>query len=170
MSKKHTTEDILQLLDSKNLVWVDKVYINNKTPLNCVCKICGNTCNPIYVNLYRQPGGCVNCAGQSRPTNEHIKKILDEKNLIWIDEVYINSKTELNCVCKICNSTSRPTYDNLRKQGGCRKCGNVIGTSKLKIKIEEIEKLLAKYNLIWIDKEYINSGAKIKCKCKKVQQ
>ena len=80
MSKKHTTEDILQLLDSKNLVWVDKAWGGKRNFKNI--KYRDNIKNEYFKN--HPEIIFVRISYTEKNPLEYIKKILYDKDLIQV--------------------------------------------------------------------------------------
>jgi hypothetical protein len=48
LSRKIDKSVVRNILDQKDLIWVDEIYVNNRSPLYCVCSGCGLVVFPTY--------------------------------------------------------------------------------------------------------------------------
>ena len=129
MSRKTTitNEQIQQLVDKNNLVWIDKVNPGSHGKLNCICRVCGRDTNPRYHDLRAGHTGCKLCAmrkiATGRSSNiEKVRNILKKVNLKLLDEFCKNNKTHVGCVCLICGFVFKIRPDSALQGHGCPVC------------------------------------------------
>ena len=117
---------------------------------------------------------CKKCAteevvSKQRLNKETILKILQLKNLEWIDEDYKSNDLPIKVKCKKCNHIFYPTIHNLKSGSRCPNCFE-LNRGKKKIipyekRVEYIEKF--GFKILTPKEEYINGSTKIKFKCSK---
>lgn len=126
---KHTHEDFIQKLKDKNIyVNVISDYAGCHQNVRCKCNICNNDFDIIAGNLLKH--GCPIC-GIKRRTLIHTKshetfekELYAQNQNIEIIGKYINSKTPIECMCKICGNKWFAIPDGLLgdKGTGCPHC------------------------------------------------
>jgi len=126
-TRRHTYEYVKQYYLDRNIKLLSLHYVNNKQRLECQCLRCGYVWLARFDGVVSKGYGCSQCAGLLSPSVEKVEKFLEEKKLIWVDKVYVNSKLPLKCICKICSQECAPSYNSLLKQGGCQFCGFLAG-------------------------------------------
>lgn len=103
-------------------------YVNNRSPLHCVCNICGHMWFPNYLNLI---GGsrCPECskkksANMRRFTSEYVALKVEDihDGHIHIIGEYQNSHAPLLCGCNICEYEWFPRFSDLQNGHGCPNC------------------------------------------------
>lgn len=161
-NQKLTNEQVQKMLDENSLEWLDGVYKNNGTPLNCRCKKCERHCSPTYCNLYKGKSGCKFCYYEKKKNPiEEVRNFLNSINLTWVDGIYKDCDTPLNCICKICKRECRLTlYYLKRNKNSCKFCSGMSQPSQ-----DDIQILMAKNNLTWQDKVYKNNREPLNCVC-----
>jgi len=169
---KHNYEEINKLLEEKGLYDWDGIYANNRTSINCKCKLCNKKCSPKYSDLEQSVGGCSFCGHKAggeklKNTKEDVILLLEEGNLYDWDGIYVNSITPISCKCKICNSECHPSCANLQQGvGGCSVCGHKEGGEKIRNTTEDIKILLEEKNLYGWNEIYLGSSMPLICRCK----
>lgn len=162
MAKRKTHEKFIEEMRvaNQNIEIISK-YINDRTKIECRCKICGNEWCAIPHNLLRREG-CSNCAKNKKKTHEEFIEELSKlnKNIKILGE-YMGAKTPIECECLIDGYRWFATPDMLLGHTGCPKCHNVArrDTASFVCEMKEINpniKILG---------EYINLKTKTKCVC-----
>ena len=173
-SRTKTYEQFMEDFKIKNKhaqsIEILEPYTKVHTEIKCRCKICEHEWTPTPSNLLNGHG-CPKCKGiritQNRTkTHEQFMRELETKNKhghdIEILGDYENDKAKIKCRCKICGYKWSPTANSLLHGHGCPKCaGKVIPTTE-----EFKEKLYQISPDIEVLGSYIDSGTKIKCRCK----
>lgn len=124
-----------------------KSYVNNKTPIECKCKICGNKMKKRPDALLSGHAGCKTCGYEalhnlfSFTQEEFEKRAADSNPNVEILGKYYNNNMDVLCRCKICNNEWETKPVNILYNGsGCPKCCASHGEIKL-------NSLLNKYNI-----------------------
>lgn len=131
--QRQTTESFKQLLYFINpMIDVLGEYKNIETPILCQCKVDGYMWMARPHHL-KNGVGCPKCAGVAANTIEDVKDYL-EKNMPNVEVVgeYINNKSPLQCVCKICGQTWTSTYNSLMHHHGCPHCAESHGEKRVR--------------------------------------
>jgi hypothetical protein len=138
-------------------------YKNNRTRVDVMCNICGNTFSPKASSLY-MGHGCPYCAGTVGKTTEQFIDEMSKKNPnVKILGKYKNSKTKIETLCNKCGHLWMPTPNTLLKGEGCPKCSGLMK----KTQEEFVEEMRIKHPTITVIGEYINNRTKVKCFCNK---
>lgn len=121
---------------NKNIDIIGK-YVNTKTPIECICKECGN----IFSSIPHQieiGNGCKKCADKKRGLASRksydifISEVkLQNPNVEIIGE-YITSHDHIETKCLLCGTIWTPIADSLLRGNGCPCCKS----SKLESKVE----------------------------------
>lgn len=111
-------------------------YINSDTKVMVKCKICGYKWGITPSHIY-SGRGCPKCA-QERKRNIFAKSHDEFKNelhdinpAISVIGHYVNSKTKVECMCKICGRRWSAIPINLLKGKGCPRCAASNGEKKI---------------------------------------
>lgn len=136
-------------------------YKNNRTRVDVMCNVCGNTFSPKASSLY-MGHGCPYCSGRVGKTTEQFIDEMSEKNPnVKILGKYKNSKTKIETLCNKCGHLWKPTPNTLLKGEGCPKCSGLMK----KTQEEFVEEMRIKHPTITVIGEYINNRTKVKCFC-----
>lgn len=142
----------------------EETYINNNTPMKCLCKICGHRWSPTWASL-RQGCGCPRCANNLTLTIEIVRYELSKinPNIEILSSEYVNNHTPLKCRCKIDGHVWYKSWNKLKQGIGCAKCAGV-----LKLTLNEIIDVLKTESptLCILSKEYRGSSKKMEVMCK----
>ena len=100
------------------------------------CNICNNEWKTIPDVVL---GGhtCPKCSHKQsgdiwrKSKNTFIKEISNINSNIEITGEYINDSTQIECLCKICNTKWKATPNNLLHNSGCPKCKSSKGENKI---------------------------------------
>lgn len=141
-------------------------YEASETPIECTCKICNYKWKTHPHGLMNK-SGCPRCAGTLKYTTESFKEAYYNKfpdsNVIIAGE-YINTKTKIRCLCKVCDWEWHTKPSLLMSNHGCPKCVGNIKYNTASFKGAYYEKY-PDSNVI-IAGEYVNTKTKIRCLCK----
>lgn len=161
---KFTDEQIREeVAKINNSIEIVGKYVNQRTKIQCKCKICGFLWNTTPDSLLHKHG-CPNCARLAKyKTNEQFKSQLSNKHdSIELIGEYINDHTKVHCKCMICGYEWNILPNELLYGNGCRICNNQQRKTQ-----EEFEIQLAAVNSdIQVLGNYVNFDTRIKCKCK----
>mgnify|MGYP003571244943 CR=1 FL=1 len=157
--KRYTIDEFkIKLSDvNSNIEILSDVYVNNRTPLKCKCKVCNNMWEAKPQHLLRGHG-CLKC---------HLNKISLSINDIQnkVEDVIIIGKNnnKLNCKCEICGYEWN-TYKNCILQNHkCPRCAikrRALTDEEFINRLDKINKdviLLEKYN-------GMNNKVNVRCK------
>lgn len=98
---------------------------------------------------------------------EYVKNFLLSKNIILLDNEYINHSTPLNYQCKICNHIWKNCFNNIKNSNqGCPKCSRKRVSENQKIPINDVISLFNDKNITLLDTIYVNAKSPLNCKCK----
>lgn len=136
-------------------------YKNNRTRVDVMCNVCGNTFSPKASSLY-MGHGCPYCSGRVGKTTEQFIDEMSEKNPnVKILGKYKNSKTKIETLCNECGHLWMPTPNTLLSGEGCPRCSGLMK----KTQEEFVEEMRIKHPTITVIGEYINNRTKVKCFC-----
>lgn len=131
-SQNHDYEFIRSEFENKGLVLISKEYINNMQDLEYVCKKHADNGSQFikYSSLRVCKFGCRYCTLEHRSELyrhefEFVKSIFTEKNLILLEDEYINETVKMKYRCNIHhNEIQEITFNALYHQDqGCYYCG-----------------------------------------------
>ena len=166
--KRKTHEQFIEELRIKNnLIEGLGTYKNSQEKILCKCKICGFEWEVIPNNLLRGRS-CPNCAKEIRANKKrkdinHLKNEINKINPnINIIGKYINNHTKIKCKCNIDGYEWLMTPTSLLKGRNCPECSNKKYRTDKEFK-DEISKINKDIEIL---DDFVNTTAKIKCKCK----
>ena len=100
---------------------------------------------------------------------EFIDKLKTKNNHFDTIEIlgkYINTKTKIQCKCKICGYEWKAIPEVLLNGNGCRKCGRIIAAEKTKIKHSDyLISFRERHPTVELLTEYIGCSKPITCHC-----
>jgi hypothetical protein len=108
-------------------------YIKAKTPVNCLCEVCGHTWIGT-ANSLLSGQGCNNCAGRINPTIEELQKQLDELGKRFtVSGPFVKSTDKLLVTCVDCGFEWKAISNSLRRESyGCSECRKSLRPVKVK--------------------------------------
>jgi hypothetical protein len=151
-------------------------YVNQRTPIRCICHIHNNEWNAWVDNLYLGCG-CPLCRTnrtyeeQIIPYDEFIKRTFENNKLVKSGNIEILGKYQsmnqrIECKCNIHNVIWSPKAANLANGSGCPKCAMYrIKHAKLSTHEEFVKKVDKLNNGIKVIGEYIDSKTPITFQC-----
>lgn len=128
MSKRKTHEEFVEEMSeiNSNIEFLSN-YITANEKIKCKCKICNNIWDVKPSSLLNGIG-CRVC-GYDRLSNklrksheEFVEEMFHKNSNIKIIGMYKNSKTKVECLCKICSNKWMGSPDYLLKKHNCPKC------------------------------------------------
>jgi len=136
--KGRTTEDFINIMrDIHPTIEVLGEYIHTEVPIECRCKIDGHVWSPIPRSLINKQG-CPVCGIEStrfKRTKKHddfVKDLYEVNPNIEVIGEYINSKTFIQCRCKIDDGIWESYPSNLLNEtAGCPYCNGTKGERKI---------------------------------------
>ena len=168
MRKKTTEEFIEEMFISHPNIEIKGTYFNNKTPIECQCKICSHIWNPRPDQLVRGQG-CPICGlkkriiTQSKNHNDFIREMYLVNPKIKIISQYINNSTIIKVQCLDYETVWEVTPNNLLRGSGCPNCNGHI----LKTQLEYEEDMKRIHPSIKVLGTYINNKIPVEVLCKK---
>lgn len=107
-------------------------YIDTNTKVECVCAIDGYRWDTMPNSLLRGCG-CPMCAGTNKKSqNEYIESVNALNSNIEVVGKYINAKTPILHMCKVCNNYWTATPHNILSGTGCPSCNESHGERTVK--------------------------------------
>lgn len=152
---------------------VNELYLGSNIPIECTCKMCGNTWKAIPNNLVRGHG-CRKCsyeqiANKNRKSEGVFLEQLSKNNPnVKVLGKYIGADYKIKVQCTNCERIWDARTADLLRGKGCSKCSIIGRASARKRTNEQFVMALKTINpsIIPIE-EYINNTTKIKVKCLK---
>lgn len=122
--------------------------------------------------------GCKECSKEINPTwnkytQDDVKKIMNEKNLEWVNYGQYISRdvNNLNVICPLCKSIYTTSLASIMiNTGGCRDCANLLRGDNLRLSIQNVTDRveLSGNNILLNPNEYASNSTlnlDIMCKC-----
>lgn len=176
MVKKKTHKEFIKEINIKQPnIEILGTYIDAKTKIKCRCKIDGCEWEATPNNLLRDKGcpkcGKVKYSNSRRKTHRQFIEDFNKNNIhakdIEILSEYIDSKTKIECHCKICGHIWFPIADTLTRGCGCPKCAIKLQHDNSRKTHDQFIKEISIVNPnIEILSDYINIDTPLECRCK----
>ena len=157
LKQKHPNIELLEKYKSLN------VHIKVK------CKKCNYIWNPI-TKLLLKNDGCPYCAERIKITKYNFMELFNKNGNKNVDIIgnYINSTTNIQCKCKVCDNIWFGYPYLLVNGSGCKRCSDINNGLKHRLSHNEyIEKMSNTNNNIEIIGTYKTAKDNIECKCRK---
>ncbi len=133
--QRHSLDDFISLMKEKNptIKITGRNYVNNKTPIECECLVCGYKTKkrPDSLLVGR---GCKKCGFDklhnlfSLTQEEFESRLADVNHNIEVLGAYYNVSTNIKCRCKTCGYEWITKPINMLYRGsGCLKCSSSKG-------------------------------------------
>lgn len=182
MSKKITHEEFMARVIEKNEhvrsgeIEILGKYVNQRTPIRCICHIHNNEWNAWADNLYIGCG-CPLCRTnrtydeQKIPYDEFMRRVTENNKLVVDGRIeilgeYQSMNRRIECKCNIHNVIWYPKALNLANGCGCQECAMYrIKHAKLSTHEEFVQKVNKLNNGFKVIGKYINSTVPIEFQC-----
>lgn len=104
--------------------------------------------------------------GKRKYNSENVPKIIESYGGTWLDEVYINSKQQLNIRCG-CGEVFKRNMEkiNSRKSATCKICSSKRGASNRLMDFNEIKKQIEELGGKLVSEDYINAKTPLILEC-----
>jgi len=122
-----SNEDILTLLMSKNIIWLNKVdgYKNQKTKMKLKCNKCGHIWIASYLSIKNQDSGCPKCAQCLKHDIKFVKNFCKQKNINVLSSEYKNAHDKLQLKCHKCDYIWYANFAHIKnRNSGCPNCAS----------------------------------------------
>ena len=161
ISLRNTQDEFLTKVQKNNPhIEIIGKYINNKSPIKCRCKVCGNEWIATQsANLYKH-SPCPKCKGLISDHSEFVNKLNEINSDIVPLSKYRIKNEAVRFKCKKCDYEWETLPSLVLKGSGCPRCAGV-----LKLTQEEFLERLDK-NIIPLG-EYINNSTRIEFQCRR---
>lgn len=168
MAKKKTNEQFIEEIKVKNPnIMPLEPYINARKPIQFKCSICGNIWKGIPNNVLRGEGCSVCANNRAFSTEEFINRLSAINQNITIVGKYINSKTPIRYVCKICGTENEAFPYSLLRGHGCNNCARVLRSKKRSKTDEKFRDELKSINpMIETISPYTKRNIPLRCQCR----
>ena len=173
MARKKTHEEYVKEVSIKNsTIDVVDLYINASTKINHRCKICGHkwAIRPTHI---LDGIGCPECKRKAigdrcRKTHEQYVDELSHVNPdIYVVGEYIDARTKIAHICKICGYKWYPRPYEVLRGKGCPNCKGIkIGNKLRKTHEEYVQELFTISPDIEVVDKYIDAKTPIAHRCK----
>lgn len=127
---KENEEFILEVKDINPNIEIIGVYNGAKSTIEVKCLKCGFVWEPIASSVL-SGFGCPHCVGRNKTTEEFKKEIKVENPNVKIIGEYVDTNTNIECRCKICNNVWFANPSNL-KYSGCPVCRESHGEKRIR--------------------------------------
>ena len=88
---------------------------------HAIHKVCGNEVSPSYGYVKMGGVGCNFCSGLAPISPAAAKELFLSRGFNPLEE-FVNTKTPVRAIHKVCGKEVRPSYGSLRDGGGCKYC------------------------------------------------
>lgn len=136
MPKRLNLDDVIKIINSVGLEFIDGTYNNWNSKLTVKC-VCGNNFNTSlriiknHIKISDNNCYCSECIKAKQRekfsyTIDYVKNFVENKGMKLISDVYINSKTKIKVIGK-CGHEFETTFDSICNNnisGYCKKCVN----------------------------------------------
>jgi hypothetical protein len=167
--KKYTIEFIKEEFSKSGLQLLTTEYKNQRQKLEFTCSnhIDKGILSISWDAFINQNQGCRYCslekqADQRRHDYSFVKSIFESRNLILLEDIYINAHTKMKYICNIHNDKIQEIdFKQLYHKGqGCRDC-----SSKRKLNIEIINNEFRQRGFTLLTETYKNTQQKLEYIC-----
>lgn len=107
-------------------------YINCTTKLTWQCHL-GHIWEAQPYSI-KNGSWCPHCAKTAVPRFEDVKKIIEDKNGIMLDNIYVNCATKISVKCNVCLHIWKVSLNKIKAGRWCPKCANKKRTGRKKNK------------------------------------
>lgn len=106
-------------------------YVDARTKVACQCNECGFTWEAAPNHLLRG-AGCPSCAGTARLTSEEFEaRAAQAAPRVQITTPYVNARTRIGCLCRVCGAEWSPFPRSLLQGHGCPACAKRAAIERL---------------------------------------
>lgn len=162
-TKRKTHEQFVEeLLKVNPNVDVLGRYVNAKTKIDVLCKVCGNVWSVTPDSLLNAKG-CRKCPSKSRiPVHEYTKRLAEKKPTISMLSGYtcITSKAQFKCL--VCEHEWYALASNVLNRTNCPNCSPNAKKSHATF-VSQVEQTNKNIDVVG---DYVNADTKVKFKCK----
>jgi len=162
MSRKLTREYVSNKFQQKGWKLLGD-YINNFTPLKCVCKN-GHETSITWIN-FKKGQGCGICSNNQKYDYEYVKNYFESQRCSLISDAYKNSQQNLEYICK-CGEHSSIRFAHFKQGVKCQKCRAKSNSERIRHKEEEIKIFCEQHGCNLLSFEIHNHKTRIKYRCK----
>lgn len=128
--------------------------------LTLKCLTCGKQSEKSMANSSKD---CVHCQAEKgiarvKKSYAEVERAFLEKGLTLLDTEYVNSKTEMACVCNkhVSEGTIFITYEKVKEHKGCKICSSENNSERQKTPFEVVEQAFNDKDMVLMDTEYID--------------
>lgn len=100
-----------------------------------------------------------------RHSLDHVRKVLDAKQIVLCEESYTSSDKPLKVECRVCGNKWQARFADLKLDHGCRKCATIRNTAKRRFDWAFVRRFLADKKITLLSTTYRNAAEKLECKC-----
>ncbi len=140
-------------------VTVVGTYVNNHTPVACICPQ-GHSCAPRPASVQQGGGWCAECVGRSPEAAERNFHLWAKADGVLVVGEYSGSNSPVACICAEGHDCFPSPASIQQGQGWCRICAG-----RDSITAENSFRLRCKNEQVTILGDYINSKTSVECKC-----
>lgn len=168
-SRQVAYDDLKQMTESKDFIFVDAQYINNKRYIIYKCKkhIDKGEQKMLVGGMRSSKGNCPYCLNRHRTHHDFINEIHTISPDIEVLSNFVNTKSKIKCKCKICGHIWENDANNLLQGQGCRKCSNRENGLRCRHSQEWFNKEMAnKQPNIEVLSAYVGMKEVVECQCR----
>jgi hypothetical protein len=127
-ANKFSYSHVKSVLEEHGFKLLDKNYVNNNTPIRCVC-VCGNEVSMRLSHIKKGERCQKHCMPKTlsdkfKTKDREIKKICEDNGCKLIESYIHNKKTRVKYICK-CGREWEAYLCNFKRFPNCKKCGNL---------------------------------------------
>ena len=141
-------------------------YVNAKTPVHCICTVCGHGWDATP-NKLQQGTGCPRCGGSMKLTQEEFTARLAAANPgVRALDGYVNNGTPIRFECLACGHVWKVKPAHVLAGHGCKRCATRNNPANQPMAEEAFLARLAQISpRIEAVGHYVNIGTPIACRC-----
>lgn len=162
--KKTSDEDIQNVCNQKNLLFVSRFIQNEQTYVECICD---KHYQPYkfkisYRNLRDLKHSCSKCAGKNLTTEDIVYRVSQVNETVEIIGEYKNMRTPILTRCKLCNNVWSANVVSLCQGSGCNLCKKSRPKKEHSVFVEQLANIQPNLEVI---SEYLGDKELISYKC-----
>jgi len=122
---RYRHRDIVSILKGYGITYLEEEFKSVKLENKLQCNICKHIWSECLAGIKKIKIKCPNCNKVKRYKFEDVVAFLNQRNIEFVDEKYINSKYKHKLRCKVCNTEWLSAVGRiLRNDSGCQRCSH----------------------------------------------
>ncbi len=158
---KYSLEDIIKICSGLDIEYLETEIKGVNTRVHVRCMNCSYDWHPMLSYIIYDNNACMKCYGNERRTIEYVREKYLEKDILFLDDAYINNRFRHNLQCLNCNRIWQGKFASLSGQdSGCINCAG-----KLKYTFRQVYDLYFNGKILLLSSTYVNNSSLNFLKC-----